>query len=119
VVHETVCAYRIRVVLGQPGRFRRNRQGSARLPGNIASDEDQQIMREAIVNSLENQPDNITTGWKNPLTGSHGIIRPVETYEKDGMHCRKLRLRNNIDEQSNEWMFNFCKTPEGDWKIAP
>jgi surface antigen len=89
------------------------------LPGNIASDEDQQIMREAIVNSLENQPDNITTGWKNPLTGSHGIIRPVETYEKDGMHCRKLRLRNNIDEQSNEWMFNFCKTPEGDWKIAP
>ncbi len=89
------------------------------LPGNLASDEDQQIMREAILDALENQPDNVTTGWKNPLTGSNGIIRPVETYERDGMHCRKLRLRNNIDEQSNEWMFNFCKTPEGDWKIAP
>jgi surface antigen len=89
------------------------------LPGNIASDEDKEIMREAIVNALESQPDDVTTGWKNPLTGSNGIIRPVKTYERDGMNCRRLQLRNIIDEQTNDWMFNFCKTPEGDWKIAP
>jgi surface antigen len=89
------------------------------LPGNLASDEDQQIMREAIVSALENQPDDATTGWKNPLTGSNGLIRPVKSYEKDGMSCRRLQLRNNIDNQSNDWAFNFCKTPEGDWKIAP
>jgi surface antigen len=88
------------------------------LPANVASGEDQQIMREAIVDALEHQPDNVTTGWKNPLTGGSGIIRPMETYEKDGMHCRKLRLRNTIDDESNESMFSFCKTPEGNWKFA-
>lgn len=89
------------------------------LPGNVASDEDQTMMREAIADALENQPDGVTTGWKNPLTGSNGIIRPVETYQRDDMHCRKLQVRNNIDNQSNDWVFNFCKNPEGDWKIAP
>jgi surface antigen len=89
------------------------------LPGVVASEEDRAIMREAIGQALENQPDDVTTGWKNPETGSSGIIRPVATYEKDGMSCRRLRLRNTIDDQSNEWIFNFCKTPEGDWKVAP
>lgn len=89
------------------------------LPFTVASDEDREMMREAIAESLENQPDGVTTGWKNPETGSQGIIRPVESFQRDGMQCRRLQLRNVIDEQSNEWMFNFCKTPEGDWKLAP
>lgn len=89
------------------------------LPGNVAADEDKEMMRGALLNALENQPDNVTTGWKNPATGSSGIIRTVETYEKDAMHCRKLRLRNSVQNETNEWMFSFCKTPEGVWKIAP
>ncbi len=89
------------------------------LPGNIASDEDKEMMREAIFNALEQQPDNVTTGWKNPATGTSGIIRPVETFEQNGMRCRKLRLRNSVQDTTTEWMFNFCKTPEGEWKIAP
>jgi surface antigen len=89
------------------------------LPGVVASEEDKAIMREAVGQALESQPDEVTTGWKNPQTGSSGIIRPVATYTKDGMSCRRLRLRNTIDGQSNEWVFNFCKTPEGDWKFAP
>lgn len=89
------------------------------LPGNFTTDEDRQIVRDALIGTLEEQTDGVTTNWANPLTGSSGFIRPVQTFERDGMHCRKLEIRNIIDEQSNDWVFNFCKLPEGDWKIAP
>jgi surface antigen len=88
------------------------------LPGNFASDADRQILRDAITGALETSADNVTTDWNNPATGSNGVIRPVSSYEMNGMPCRKLQLINNFDDQHNKWQFSFCKTPEGVWKVA-
>lgn len=88
------------------------------FPHNLVSEADRASLRSAATSALNNQPDGATSGWKNADTGTHGIFRPVKTYESDGHHCRRMQMRISAEGASKDWVFNFCRV-EDSWKIAP
>ena len=65
-------------------------------------------------------PDGATDTWSNPKTGNSGTITVLQSFTRDGMPCRKVRYNNRIKNQPNTRIFtlDWCKTPQGVWKIA-
>ena len=88
------------------------------LPGNLANEADQESMRVAIVKALDSQPDNTTSTWKNEDTGTYVTTRPLSTFERDGMTCRRMQLQTGAEGEIRDWIFNYCRKADG-WKVAP
>ena len=88
------------------------------LPGNLANDADRENMHTAITNALDSQPDNTTSTWKNEDTGTYVTTRPLSTFERDGMTCRRMQLQTGAEGEIRDWIFNYCRKADG-WKVAP
>lgn len=57
--------------------------------------------------------------WKNPETGNGGVITPGEPAKWKGLDCRYTEILNKTSTRQAVTQYKFCKTAEGDWKIAP
>ena len=88
-------------------------------PMGAMSDEDLSLFKQSVQDALNQTPDKKTLKWQNDKTGSNGILRPLHTYDENGMKCRRLQIRNNVKNISATTRFNFCKYADGLWKIAP
>jgi surface antigen len=64
--------------------------------------------------------DGATDAWSNPKTGNSGTITVLQSFTRDGMQCRKVRYNNRIRNQPDTRIYtlDWCKTPQGVWKIA-
>ena len=58
--------------------------------------------------------------WYNGETRRRGTIQVLVSSQQDGRPCHKLRytLPINSHAGSRAYDLNWCKTPDGDWKIA-
>jgi hypothetical protein len=89
------------------------------LPANLATDEDREKVRQLITETLDNQPDGVSTNWRNPATDTSVVLRPSKSFQQDGLPCRRLQMRTRVGETTNDWAFNFCKVDGEGWKQAP
>ncbi len=70
------------------------------------------------------QQDTVTNGaedhWSNPKTGNSGTVTVLQSFEKAGMACRKVRYVIRLRHVTGQRIYtvNWCKTASGEWKIA-
>lgn len=62
------------------------------------TDRDWEMMQETTRTALDNAPDGETVSWSNSDSGASGTIRPLETYDMDGMRCRRTELSNSAGD---------------------
>lgn len=88
-------------------------------PASKFTDQDFALFTSAGQEALNEAPDGDTRGWNNPDTGAFGTVQPLSTYEADGSTCRKVEIFNSAGGFSATSRFDFCKQPDGTWKVAP
>jgi hypothetical protein len=64
--------------------------------------------------------DGAASHWSSTKTGDSGTVTVLQSFEKEGMACRKvryvIRLRGVTGRRT--YTVNWCKTASGEWKIA-
>ena len=91
---------------------------SKQAPARRFSDEDWRYLDRAIIHSLQNVENATSYNWDNPATPANGIIEPLESFTKNELPCRRLRLTNHYEQLRGVTEFVFCKQPDGEWKVA-
>jgi surface antigen len=72
---------------------------------------------------LYDQPtvaDGASGQWSNPKSGNNGTITVLQSFEKSGMTCRKMRYVIHLAKRTGPrtYTVNWCKTPSGEWKLS-
>lgn len=62
-----------------------------------------------------------TEAWSNPKSGNQGTVTLVGKHEFQDMPCRRLQHDITVKRTPDRYRFvvDRCRTPEGEWKIAP
>lgn len=70
------------------------------------------------------QQDTVGNGsashWSNSKTGDSGTVTVLQSFEKEGMACRRVRYVIHLHGVMGQrtYTVNWCKTASGEWKIA-
>lgn len=83
------------------------------------NDEDWTMLRSTARAVLDNGADGTEDSWRNPDSGSYGSIKVLNTYEQNGLRCRRTYFSNSAGGFHGTGIFNLCKVADGTWKIAP
>jgi surface antigen len=64
--------------------------------------------------------DGASDHWSNPKTGDSGTVTVLQSFEKSGMACRKVRYDIRVRTRAGQrsYTVNWCKTASGEWKVA-
>ncbi|MFN0039375.1 MAG: RT0821/Lpp0805 family surface protein [Burkholderiales bacterium] len=89
------------------------------LPINQMTDEDRELLKDAVVGTLDRTPEGSTVHWENPKTGAHGDLTPRAGFDRAGRSCRDLEVANSARGHDNRVVLTFCKQPDGEWKVEP
>lgn len=79
--------------------------------------EDMEILRSAARNVLDYGPDNESRRWDNAQTGARGVVTPLDSFERDGMFCRRLEAFSEVKGVSGRGVYVFCRQEDGTWRI--
>ncbi len=83
------------------------------------SDDDFALFDETLVRALNELPDREVVKWQSAESGAYGSFQPLDSYERDGMRCRVMRMFAHAGDRQGEVVFDFCLQPDGLWKVAP
>ncbi|MDH3451140.1 MAG: RT0821/Lpp0805 family surface protein [Gammaproteobacteria bacterium] len=86
-------------------------------PAKHFTDQDIQLLTDAVNDALENSADGNITAWRNPETDASGKLKPLETYQSEGITCRRLQIANKAGGLKNNVAFNFCRQTDNTWKL--
>ncbi|MBV8458343.1 MAG: hypothetical protein JO122_17215 [Acetobacteraceae bacterium] len=103
------------------GQSQTNPFRSSRI-GTGLTNEDRAAM-SAAGRQLYDQPtvaDGASDQWSNPKSGNNGTITVLQSFEKSGMACRKVRYVIHLAKRTGPrtYTVNWCKTPSGEWKLS-
>lgn len=91
---------------------------SKEAPARRYSDEDWQYLNRAIDHTLVNIEDSASYRWNNPASPASGLLEVLESSNRDGTPCRRMRLINFYNDIKGVTEFVFCKQSDGEWKVA-
>ena len=80
--------------------------------------EDRAMFDAAMTEALDKSADGESRAWSNPATRASGELKPVQSFERKGLKCRKLWIANKAKGRSASGEYNFCKQASGKWMIA-
>ncbi len=88
----------------------------------LLTDEDWRLLWEGMV-SLNRSADAAvgeSRAWSDPASGNSGKVTLVRVFESNAMTCHALRYTISFfkNPESQDYNFNWCRTPGGQWKIA-
>lgn len=83
------------------------------------TEEDWNLFRSTMQETLDNGADGSEGTWENPDSGGHGSIKVLSSFEQEGLRCRRARLSNSAGGFEGGGTFNLCKVADGTWKFAP
>ena len=88
----------------------------------LLTDEDWRLVWEGTV-SLNRTPDATvgeTRAWTDATSGNSGKVTLTRVFESNGAPCHTLRYAISFSEHPapQDYNFNWCRTPGGQWKIA-
>ena len=89
------------------------------LPVRYMTDEDKDMLRAAVLRTLDRAPDGSTERWENSKTGAHGDLTPRASFDRGGHPCRDLEVANSARGHDNRVVLTLCKQPDGEWKVDP
>ena len=82
---------------------------------------DMQALNDAAQVALNTKKDGESLDWNNKGTGNtvpiSGTVTPDNTFESDGLKCRKVTLVANAKGQTQTWTPVACKQADGKWKL--
>lgn len=80
---------------------------------------DQLALERTTQTTLETVPIGNESTWRNPQTGTHGIIAPRRTYQKaNGQYCREFTQTFVSTTVTLEASGTACRDSDGTWKLA-
>lgn len=83
------------------------------------SDADKKLQYQAVVDVLESSDVHAVREWENKKTGFKGRVDAQgDMTSSDGLHCRRLQLRTELNGSQSLFAFPFCKDAQGQWFIA-
>jgi surface antigen len=82
------------------------------------TDEDHRIFSETLNNALDKGADGESRAWTNPKTKASGEIKPLKSFERNGVACRTAHIANKAKGRSSVMEYNFCRQPSGTWALA-
>lgn len=88
-----------------------------RSPLNYFTEKDLAIANEKALEVLESGTDGETYEWRNEATGSHGSYTLLETAERNGKRCRRVRVYDVGGPAEMTTSHTVCREADGDWKI--
>ena len=87
------------------------------------SDEDNRLMWDAMVklNRTQGAMAGQSQTWRNAASGNSGKVLLEKVSEIDSMRCHQLRYSISFAGQPvpQDYTFTWCRTSNGEWKIAP
>jgi hypothetical protein len=88
----------------------------------LLTDEDWRLVWEGTV-SLNRTPDvavGETRAWSDAASGNSGKVILTRVFESNGMTCHALKYAISFSEHPvpQEYNFNWCRTPAGQWRVA-
>ena len=104
-------------LLASPEGFALNLLTMRNMPIRHMTDEDREILKTAVIGTLDQGKDGTTVSWENPKTGAHGNLTPKVSFEREAKVCRDLEVANSARGRDNRAVFTLCKQPDGDWKV--
>jgi surface antigen len=82
---------------------------------------DLQALNSAAQTALETKQDGESLDWNNKGAGNTvpiaGTITPHDSFEAQGMKCRKVTLVAHAKGQTQTWTPSACKHSDGKWKL--
>ena len=83
------------------------------------SDADKKLQYEAVMDVLESSDVHAVREWENKKTGFKGRVDAQgDMTSADGLRCRRLQLRMQLNGSQSLFTFPFCKDAQGQWFIA-
>lgn len=83
---------------------------------------DLDVMSEVASGLLrgEHIPDGTSVAWKNGADGRSGTITLLKTFTQNDMACKTLRYRVPVTSAAKfrNYDLNWCKIPDGEWKVV-
>ncbi|MBS0642305.1 MAG: hypothetical protein U1E70_26470 [Acetobacteraceae bacterium] len=87
------------------------------------TDEDNRLMWDAMVklNRSQGAMTGESRSWQNAASGNSGKVLLEKLSEINGMRCHELRYSISFSGQPvpQDYQFTWCRTANGEWKIAP
>jgi surface antigen len=92
---------------------------SASEGGQAITAADQLALERITQTTLETVPIGTESTWRNPQSGSHGIIAPRRTFQKaSGTYCREFTQTLVTGDVTKEALGTACRETDGTWKLA-
>jgi surface antigen len=92
---------------------------SASEGGQAITAADQLALERTTQTTLETVPIGTESTWRNPQSGSHGIIVPRRTFQKaSGTYCREFTQTLVTGDVTEEALGTACRETDGTWKLA-
>ncbi len=111
----TACALPL-VAHAQVNPFRSARVGSG------LSQQDLRELRDAgrRLYTQDNVANGASDTWSNSQSGNSGTVTVVDSFQRQGNACRKLRydIRLKVRSGVRTYTLNWCHQPDGSWKIV-
>jgi surface antigen len=83
------------------------------------SEADKKLQYQAVMDVLESSDVHAVREWENKNTGFKGRIDAQgDMRSADGLRCRRLQLRTELNGSQSLFTFPFCKDAQGQWFIA-
>jgi surface antigen len=80
------------------------------------SEQDVAIAAATLQSTLERHQENEPASWRNPATGSEGVIWPVDTWLTDtGYYCRRYRETLAVGGERFTYDNTACRNDAGRW----
>lgn len=69
--------------------------------------------------ALETTPSGQALPWRNPETGTSGVIKPLNVYQADnGKYCREYTQTITVGGRTQEGYGRACRQQDGSWQLA-
>lgn len=79
---------------------------------------DMMYYRQTSQKALETVSSGQSLPWKNPESGHHGTVTPMNYYQTaSGQYCREYQQSITVGGQSHEGYGVACRQPDGSWEI--
>jgi surface antigen len=80
---------------------------------------DQLALERTTQTTLETVPIGNESAWRNPQTGTHGIVAPRRTFQiASGTYCREFTQTLVTGNVTEEALGTACRESDGTWKLA-
>jgi surface antigen len=80
---------------------------------------DQDMLRTAFDEALNDTPDGGIVEWRNPETEANGTITVLDTHEDYGTTCRTLHTATEAGGRNGAGTYRLCRAEDQTWQFAP